>query len=462
MDMVNVFYDPKMGSVKVDKPFYDKGRAQFETEIRILAFPENLIESIEIGKLVEGKFVSEYEKFPSEENKLFWQYPVSFEAEFCAKVNFAKADVLPDTDTAALPSTELEPEDWPDDDPWDEEDDIVDDDGDSDLDFDDFEDDEELSAFVAPVSQPINSSGQDDQGEHKMRNIMLILLAVVILAIAGTAVWASVDGSPEAATAATNTPTMTPTVSPSVTPSATVSTATSTSTPTPSPLIIYTPVSMLLSTTLPIPDRIWDVQEIHLEDDPIVEEWIRRLRIPEPDLWQTFPNVENSLVPEFESANGLEYAEDDSPFCEQDQRCDIVVPAQHYRLITGDYEFEGMTCSTTVNGQGCMLLLVNVMDQTYTWRDERVDNGFTVMGRYWNGNELDWAVWGIVSHASANMLNMRTFADSETGEILNSGDDGPNAGAGCGRAEGCDSVNIRVIVHAGDRILVILESVVNR
>jgi hypothetical protein len=109
--------------------------------------------------------------------------------------------------------------------------------------------------------------------------------------------------------------------------------------------------------------------------------------------------------------------------------------------------------------KGCLLLLINVMDQSVTFRDQDVDNGFTLRGRYWNGDSLEWGTWGLVSHASANMLNMPTFA--REGEVLNAGDPG-NSGANCGTPTGCREVDARVIVVAGDAPIAVLETVVQR
>lgn len=201
-----------------------------------------------------------------------------------------------------------------------------------------------------------------------------------------------------------------------------------------------------------------------LDENPVVEDWISRLRDPAPELWKTYPNVPNPDVPEFRVVNGsevpdgAEYGVANVPFCQQDTRCDFVVPGWHYRLITADYNFLGEECRGATNG-GCLLLLINVGKETYTWRNQMADNGFSVPGRYWNGDSLEWAVWGLVSHASANMLNMPT--EGLEGESLNSGLPA-NAGGNCGIVDGCNTVNVRVVVHAGDAIIAVLETEVKR
>jgi hypothetical protein len=219
----------------------------------------------------------------------------------------------------------------------------------------------------------------------------------------------------------------------------------------------------------------WKITMIDVKGNPIVDAWLNRLRKPAPELWPTFPNVPNPLVPEFRVVNGnevpdgLEYGEDDSPFCEYKQTCDWVVPAWHYRLISGDYAFTSSEFSYTcqnVEGQprkGCLIVLFNVMDETYTWRDQSVDNGFTVMGRYWNGDALEWGAWGLVSHAVANMLNFPTMRDPTTGNVLNAGGLSSNAGANCGiQPNACGTVDATIIVHAGDRILAVAQTTVSK
>lgn len=213
----------------------------------------------------------------------------------------------------------------------------------------------------------------------------------------------------------------------------------------------------------------WEINELDLKEDPIVAAWLPKVKEPSPELWPTFPNVANPKVSDFNVADGVEYGQDDSPFCEYKQTCDWVVPAWHYRLISGDYKFVSPAFSYScqnVEGQarkGCLIVLFNVMNETHTWRDQSVDNGFTVMGRYWNGDKLDWAVWGLTSHASANMLNLATMRDPTTGNVLNAGGNSANAGANCGvQPDACGTIDVMVIVHAGDRILATMHTTVSR
>ena len=203
--------------------------------------------------------------------------------------------------------------------------------------------------------------------------------------------------------------------------------------------------------------KIKTVAGLETSGDRVVAEWLARLKDPAPRLWKTYPNVPNPDVADFNVAAGAEYGVANVPFCQQDTRCDFVVPAWHYRLITADYEFLGHKCGG--KGNGCLLLLINVMDKSYTWRNQIADNGFSVPGRYWDGDKLEWAVWGLVSHASANMLNLPTTG--LVGQVLNAGTPG-NAGANCGNVNGCGSVEVMVVVHAGDRILATAETTVSR
>ncbi|MEK7557222.1 MAG: hypothetical protein AAB538_04570 [Patescibacteria group bacterium] len=208
----------------------------------------------------------------------------------------------------------------------------------------------------------------------------------------------------------------------------------------------------------------WNVHGTdRLAKNPVVDGWIRRLQDPAPRVWKTFPNIPNPDVSAFRVVNGtqvpdgVEYGTYSTPYCYA-HPCDVPVGAWEYRLITGDYSVLGYECRGA-SGKGCLLLLINVMDQSVTFRNQDVDNGFTVRGRYWNGDALEWGVWGLVSHASANMLNLPTLA--HPGEVLNSGDPG-NSGANCGNPLGCGSVDARVIVVAGDAPIAVLETTVLR
>ena len=253
-------------------------------------------------------------------------------------------------------------------------------------------------------------------------------------------------------------------------PVVTVVSATPTLAPTAAVTPPATPTAMPAAT--PISSNGWEITEIDVQNDPIVAAWIPKVKAPAPHLWPTFPNVPNPLVPEFRVVNGqvpdgVEYGEDDSPFCEYKQTCDWVVPAWHYRLISGDYKFTSPKFSYScqnAEGQprkGCLIVLFNVMNESYTWRDQSVDNGFTVVGRYWNGDQLQWAVWGLTSHAAANMLNFPTLRDPTTGNVLNAGGNSANAGANCGvQPNACGTVDVVVIVHAGDRILATMHTTV--
>jgi len=200
-----------------------------------------------------------------------------------------------------------------------------------------------------------------------------------------------------------------------------------------------------------------------LANNPIIAGWLSRLKDPAPTLWKYFPNVPNPDVPGFRTSkdgkqvpDGLEYGTYDSPYCSS-HPCDIPVGAQEYRYISGNWKFLNMSCTATLD-KGCMLVLINEMDQSYTWRNQDVDNGFTVRGVYFNGDALEWAIWGLVSNGSAAMLNMPTF--SHPGEVLNAGV-GANSGANCGTPDGCKSVEVTVIIHVGDAIVAVATTTVN-
>lgn len=253
------------------------------------------------------------------------------------------------------------------------------------------------------------------------KKVFVLILLVVAMVAAAVLLW-----RPWARTATAQPPTSAPDFQQMI--NSAVETALAQSTM-PAATQIATATSGLVATGLPeaISSNGWEITEIDVQNDPVVVAWLLKVQAPAPELWPTFPNVVNPLVPDFQVANGVEYGQDISPFCEQDQRCDWVVPAWSYRLISGDYKFTSpkfnYSC-VNVEGQprkGCLIVLFNVMNESYTWRDQSVDNGFTVVGRYWNGDQLQWAVWGLTSHAAANMLNFPTLRDPTTGNVLNAG-----------------------------------------
>jgi len=170
-----------------------------------------------------------------------------------------------------------------------------------------------------------------------------------------------------------------------------------------------------------------------------------QFRTPDPKLWKLFPNVDNGV---YKASDGVEYGMAESIFCQQDQRCDVIVAARHYRLITGDYDTVFGKCAYGDGGAGCALLIVNVGDQTVAWRNQVVDAGFTVTGRYWNGRKLDQAIWAVLSHAAYNMLNL-------SGE-------GTNAGSNCSSPNGCRKVKLTFVVTFGKEVLVRGETFVSR
>jgi hypothetical protein len=213
--------------------------------------------------------------------------------------------------------------------------------------------------------------------------------------------------------------------------------------------------------------------------DPIVRDWLKRLKAPAPSLWPTAPNVPNRLVPSFRVVpckdlpgsagvdpslkcvpDGLEYTGDwNTPFCQQDARCDFIIPAREFRYVAGDYGFFDINHCTGEKGVGFQLWIYNVGGESVNFRDQCADNGGTRHGRYWNGDTLEIGVWAGVSHEVANMLNLNT--NSSPTQMLNS-PGGANAGANCGNPDACQKVDVMVVVVAGDRVLATAHTVVSR
>lgn len=176
-------------------------------------------------------------------------------------------------------------------------------------------------------------------------------------------------------------------------------------------------------------------------------------------IWKQFPNVDNVVNPNltYPASQGLEYGMAESSFCQQEELCDIVTPAQHYRIITGDYNIAplgtciGSTKDTDGDGEqdtgdGCALMIINVGNVTSSYEDQHVDSGFTVWGRYWWGEYLPQAIWAGMSHVTGNMLNRDTVLNKPTAA---------NAGANCSVPMGCNVVHVRIAVISGNEVLAI-------
>lgn len=166
--------------------------------------------------------------------------------------------------------------------------------------------------------------------------------------------------------------------------------------------------------------------------------WGKDLKDPVLD-WSEFPNVDFPKY-SFKAADGVEYGMAESAFCQQGQTCDVNVPAMHYRLITGDYAITGVDeCKkATDKDPGCGIILINVGGVTAMFRDQHVDYGFTVEGRYWNGDAMPVTIWALSSNTLYNMLN-------QAGDV--------NMGANCSVYNGCQSVRIAVVIMSGNQIL---------
>lgn len=166
--------------------------------------------------------------------------------------------------------------------------------------------------------------------------------------------------------------------------------------------------------------------------------------------WPEFPNVDNGS---YKAAQGLEYGEDLTTFCQYKETCDFVVPARHYRIYSGDYTLKGVGTCKGGEGQGCALMVVNVGEVTASFEDQHFDTGFTVWGRYWDGEFLNQAIWAGLSHVANNMLNLDSTLNPT--KIT-------NAGANCSVVDGCKSVEATFVVISGNEILLIGRSTVNR
>jgi hypothetical protein len=159
-----------------------------------------------------------------------------------------------------------------------------------------------------------------------------------------------------------------------------------------------------------------------------------------PALWPNYPDEDNPAA-NFVAANGLQYGQELSAFCQQDTRCDFNVAARSYRWYSGDYDAGPLgACVGSTDGVGCAIAVFNVGDVTAIWRSIQADYGHTVTGLYWNGDEVDQAISGLMSHITYNMLDMEESMPS-------------NQGANCSVPTGCQRVMLTFHITSGNEIL---------
>jgi predicted small lipoprotein YifL len=178
--------------------------------------------------------------------------------------------------------------------------------------------------------------------------------------------------------------------------------------------------------------------------------WFDQLKTVEPKNWHDFPNVDNPTVG-FKSADGLEYGMGERNHCQVD-KCNIVVAAREYLLVTADYSFPFGSCAATKE-YGCALAIFNVGEVTAEFTNVTVKDGFTLNGRYWNGDTLQLAMWGLMSYTDAAMMNLPTTLNPKG---IN------NAGANCSVPTGCPGVFNRIVITSGNQVLVVAESTASR
>lgn len=175
----------------------------------------------------------------------------------------------------------------------------------------------------------------------------------------------------------------------------------------------------------------------------------------QPQLWPTFPDTQNPLVPSFRTVtqadgtvtvpDGLEFGMQEHNFCgAAGDECELVVPARGYVLISGDYDLPGYdTCTGAVAVSGCALMIPNVGEVSANLVGT-FNNVWVLSGRYWNGDVLPVAVVAGLSHVVNNMTNGQS-ALNPNGSV--------NAGANCSVPDGCGSVRATFVVTSGNEAL---------
>ena len=189
------------------------------------------------------------------------------------------------------------------------------------------------------------------------------------------------------------------------------------------------------------------------------EKWTWRKIAPE--LWPTFPNEPNPLVPDFRVVNGnevpdgLENAMDESNFCQQlvGEACRYPVAAGHYLFYSGDYsDVPQLGSCVGTEDFGCEMVIVNVGDVSSDFTSV-FQQGFRLHARYFNGDTLNMGVWALMSNGASNMMNLFSPLNKK-GQT--------NAGANCSVKTGCPGVDARVLFVSGNEPLLMLTTQVSR
>lgn len=168
-----------------------------------------------------------------------------------------------------------------------------------------------------------------------------------------------------------------------------------------------------------------------------MKEWTKNLKDPVAG-WSEFPNVDFPKQG-FKASNGLEYGMAESAFGQLNSKADFNIAAMHYRLFTGDYAIEGVDeChADQTGGTGCAIAVFNVGNVTAMYRGATLDYGFTVTGRYWNGDAMSTTVWALASNTYFNMTDANAV----------------NRGANCSIPGGCTKVRFTWVVTSGNEVL---------
>lgn len=332
------------------------------------------------------------------------------------------------------------------------------------------------------------------------KSIILLVLAVIAIAVA--AMYAGIqmgkdDGSNSAANNLQATPAAATATAAVITP--TPADKAATESPTKAPTVVPTPVP---ATATPAAPKItsnfdlrakkesfehngWKVQTYEGTTDQITN-WFKNpvLKAPAPELWPTFPNVPNPLVPDFRTEecrlsldtnaapgamcvpDGMYYGLDERGVFQNDVG-DAVIQARGYLDVSGDFDWGFVSHKAADDKRGSALLVINVGNVSANFEDVHIDNGFSVEGRYFNGETLWWGIWGLTSHRTAAMLNYPVEIPNPDGEgrrILNAGDspDDVNAGANCSVPEGCKGVHYTVVITSGNHVLLIATTTVDK
>lgn len=173
----------------------------------------------------------------------------------------------------------------------------------------------------------------------------------------------------------------------------------------------------------------------------------------DPVTWSGPFNVDTAG---YSSRNGFEYdaSQGSNSLCEQKAPCSLIVNPSYFRLTSADGVIPslGWKCNIReVSVLGCAVSIWQVGDAANL--PSRFENGFSMTGQYFNGGTLvDGEGNPLPDGKQALPIAMNALMSLAVHNMVNV-DGGVNEGGNCSREEGCDGVQLTIIIVSGNEML---------